>query len=476
MQMGQKAAANNMTKKRAADGDLRETAQGDDPVCQMSFTERHINELEAADPDKQDVEPAIQKKFNLAMGGVIIGNIFWIAIEMDFGPEEGVPVSKRIGWFLINSLFLALFCFEILVRLHWERSKWPFHFWNWFDTFVVLSAVIDTWLLPVLESQTGSLHVLPILRLARLIRLVRMVKLVKNLHSLYVMVMAFLHALKSMMFLGCIMFFGMLIYSILATVVIGKNSTFEDVRIYEDSVDDRFGKVYRSMYSLFELMTLEGWQMVARPLVEKQPLCFLFIGSYIMIFTYGMLNMVVATVVEKTLEQTASLKEFDSKKELRNLRTELNGMKTMFMDGDADHNGSLTQDEFKAALLANDSLKESLLSLGIPYQDVSELFHVLDLDCNDELTIEELVDGVGKLKGGSLSVWDGLSTQANVKNVKTDVTQLQERVRAVTLMQANMEARLVEQGDVLKQLMMCVSGEQAPPLPPNQILDPEMWY
>merc|ERR1719379_2839628 len=121
--------------------------------------------------------------------------------------------------------------------------------------------------------------------------------------------MALWHALHSMMFLGGIMIFGVFLYSIFATVIIGRNSVFDGVMINGDTVDNRFGKVYRSMYSLFELMTLEGWEQVARPLVEKQPLTFLFIGSFILIFTYGMLNMVVATVVEKTLDQSHAMKE-----------------------------------------------------------------------------------------------------------------------------------------------------------------------
>merc|ERR1719440_932547 len=126
------------------------------------------------------------------------------------------------------------------------------------------------------------------------------------------------------MFLGCIMFFGMLIYAIIATLFIGRNSSFDDVRIGLDSnVEERFGKVYRSMYSFFELMTLEGWELVARPLVEKNPVCFLLIGSYILIFTYGLLNMVVATVVEKTLEQTQKMKEYETKKQMKSFAEEL---------------------------------------------------------------------------------------------------------------------------------------------------------
>merc|ERR1719271_856201 len=212
------------------------------------------------------------------MGGVIIVNIFWIAIEMDFGPEEGTKVADRIPWFVGSSIFLTIFIIEIFVRLHWEGRRWPCHFWNWFDLVVVFCAI------------------------------------------LYVMVMAFLHALKSMCFLGTIMFFGMLIYSIMATILIGRNSTFKDVQIYDDTVPDRFGTVYASMYSLFELMTLEGWQLVARPLVEKQPLTFIFIGTFIMIFTYGLLNMVVATVVEKTIQQNAEMNALDERMEIHKLR------------------------------------------------------------------------------------------------------------------------------------------------------------
>merc|ERR1712113_541930 len=106
------------------------------------------------------------------------------------------------------------------------------------------------------------------------------------------------------------MSFGILIYSIFATVMIGRNSAFDNVRINGDTVYDRFGTVYRSMYSLFELMTLEGWEQVARPLVEEQPLTFIFIISFVMIFTFGMLNMIVAIVVDKTMMSSKQLTEF----------------------------------------------------------------------------------------------------------------------------------------------------------------------
>merc|ERR1719353_305948 len=392
---------------------------------------------------------AVFRKFDLAMGAMVVINIFWIAFEMDFGPEDGIKLADRMPWFIVQSIFLSVFILEIAVRMCWEGRRWPFQFWNWFDTVVLVCSVADVWVLALLEDKATSLKALSILRLARLIRLVRMVKLVRTLHSLYVMVMAFLHALRSMCFLGGIMFFGMLIFSIIATVIIGRNDAFKDVQIYDDTAFDRFGHVYASMYSLFELMTLEGWQLVARPLVEKQPLTFIFIGTFIMIFTYGLLNMVVATVVEKTLVQNAEMNALDERMEIHKLREELQLMQNEAFAADDDASGSLTQDEFSRAYNANENLRSCLERLEVPARQASELFEVLDMDGNKELTIDELVVGIGKLKSGQLSVWDGLATLSIVTSVKGTVTSLEDRVAAIEDIQK-------EQGEMIKELLMRV--------------------
>lgn len=469
MQMGQKAAARQIASVHCDTrelGSLRETAQGEKDnkrVSKKAFTLSNINDVEERLKAKtqdlnnlidavQDKQTDLQRKFDLFMGGVIVTNVLWIAIEMDFGPEEGTKVSDRLAFWAVSSTFLLLFTIEIFVRLYWERSAWIYGFWNWFDLVVVACAVTDVWVLPFLEGAVGSLQSLAILRLARLVRLVRMVKLVRTMHSLYVMTMAFLHALKSMAFLGVIMFFGMLIYAIFATMLIGRNSTFDGVRIMDDSVDDRFGKVYRSMYSLFELMTLEGWEQVARPLVERNPLAFVFIGSFIMIFTYGMLNMIVATVVEKTMEQSHAMKEYDHQMEMVKIHEELLTMKKMFEASDEDHSGALTENEFAAALQQNEFLKKTLEKLGVPANDAKELFMILDYDSNQELSIAEFVSGVGKLRSGG---WDALHTDACIQITRSEVLALREQMSQLTAQnsawQQSVETRLTEQGLLLRE-------------------------
>merc|ERR1719379_1287741 len=105
----------------------------------------------------------------------------------------------------------------------------------------------------------------------------------------------------------------MFVCAIFTTTMIGQNKSLEDVVIEDDTAGDRFGTLPRSIYSLFELMTLEGWHQVGRPLVMRQPLLFIFLFSYIMVFTFGLLSMIVAVVVEKTLLQAKLLRSSNEK-------------------------------------------------------------------------------------------------------------------------------------------------------------------
>jgi len=459
MMQGQKAAAKNMavghhvdepgypsesslngrpTPKLNVAATLRNAAWAEshaDTDC--GFMDKQILELKAIQDEQLSLlENSFEHHFNLGMGGVIVANVVWIAIEVDFGPDEGTAPGDRIFWMFMSTLFLLTFSMEIGVRLHWERSRWIFGFWNWFDLSVVLCGIVDVWILTFIEGSVTSMQALTALRMARLIRLVRMIKLVRNLHSVYVIVMAFMNAFASMVVLGGMMIFGMLIYAIFATMLIGKNAAFDDVRIMGDTVDDRFGKVYRSMYSLFELMTLEGWEQVARPLVEKQPLVFLFIGSFIMIFTYGMLNMVVATVVEKTLDQSNMMKTLDGKHEMLMIMGELHCMKDLFhqdagQDAGEKASAVITCEEFEAAMTTNEPMRTSLEAMGIPTRNARELFNVLDMDGDMQVTIQELISGVAKIQGNQASPWDVLSTRAGVNVLRKQMTPLIEQVGAL---------------------------------------------
>eukprot|EP00419_Tripos_fusus_P031976 CAMPEP_0172765510 /NCGR_PEP_ID=MMETSP1074-20121228/179421_1 /TAXON_ID=2916 /ORGANISM="Ceratium fusus, Strain PA161109" /LENGTH=301 /DNA_ID=CAMNT_0013600469 /DNA_START=185 /DNA_END=1090 /DNA_ORIENTATION=- len=281
-----------------------------------------------------------------------------------------------------------------------------------------------------------------------------MVKLIRALQGLYMLVTAFWHAMKSMCFILSMMIFGVLLYSIVATVLIGRNSAFDDVRIYDDTVDDRFGTVYRSMYSLFELMTLEGWDQVARPLVEEQPAVVIFIMSFIMIFTFGMLNMVVALVVEKTLEQTRQMGACKERELQLQMATELMKIINVFRDSDEDGSGTLSLEELEKALETNESVSNDLAEIGIPAEDAKELYKILDWDNSGEVTVKEFVEGISKVQADVPSTWDALATHSNVRRLMHDIGKLGDTV-------AGIENKLNTRDKMLGEVLSAVRSMQS---------------
>merc|ERR1719261_889215 len=123
---------------------------------------------------------------------------------------------------------------------------------------------------------------------------------------------------------------GIFICSIFVTNLIGKNEKLSSLEMGGYTGEERFGSVPRSMYSLFELLTLEGWQDVGRPLILAQPLFFLFLFAYIMIFTFGLLNMIVAVVVEKTIVEAKKLEQLGVKEQRLLVAEELARLRTVF--------------------------------------------------------------------------------------------------------------------------------------------------
>ena len=59
-----------------------------------------------------------------------------------------------------------------------------------------------------------------------------------------------------------------------------------------------FGSLGRSVYTLFQVMTLESWSMgIVRPVMEIFPYAWVFFIPFILIATFTMLNLFIAIIV-----------------------------------------------------------------------------------------------------------------------------------------------------------------------------------
>jgi len=99
-----------------------------------------------------------------------------------------------------------------------------------------------------------------------------------------------------------------------------------------------FGTLGASLYTLFQVMTLESWSMgIVRPVMEEFPYAWLYFIPFILIATFMMLNLFIAVIVDAIQNQRERVAEQEQEfappsenaqllEEVRQLRAELRSL------------------------------------------------------------------------------------------------------------------------------------------------------
>ena len=127
-------------------------------------------------------------------------------------------------------------------------------------------------------------------------------------------------------------------------------------KLFAATYPEWFGDIGRSLYTLFQIMTLESWSMgIARPVMENFPYAWAFFVPFILVSTFTMLNLFIAIIVNAmqsfTEEEQHDTKlaveaarehiEADLHAEMRSLREEIRALKSMLSVGASVPSGCL---------------------------------------------------------------------------------------------------------------------------------------
>ena len=203
---------------------------------------------------------------------VIIGLIVINAVIL--GMETSPAIMAHIGPQLLalDKLILAVFVVEIAIKLFAQGAAFFRRGWNIFDFLVVGIALVPT---------SGPLAILRALRILRVLRLLSMMP------RLRLVVEALLHSLPG---IGSIALLMVVIYYVAAVMA---------TKLFGAVHPEWFGSIWHSMYTLFQVMTLESWSMgIVRPVMESHPYAWLFFIPFILIATFTVLNLFIAIIVD----------------------------------------------------------------------------------------------------------------------------------------------------------------------------------
>ncbi|MDJ0880059.1 MAG: ion transporter [Gammaproteobacteria bacterium] len=182
----------------------------------------------------------------------------------------------------IDRICLGIFVIELLMKLMVYRLFFFKQGWNIFDFVIVAVALIPA---------TGQLSIL------RAFRIFRVLRLITTVDSIRRVVAGMLIAIPGVGSVGALLMIFFYIGAVISTTLFG------------ELFPDWFGNIGRSMYSLFQIMTLESWSMgIVRPVMEEFPYAWIFFIPFIMVTTFMVLNLFIGIIVDAI----ATVKEQDN--------------------------------------------------------------------------------------------------------------------------------------------------------------------
>lgn len=236
--------------------------------------------------------------FEAAIIAIIIINA--ILLGMDTSPT----IDRDYGdWIrMAYQVALSIFIVEALLKMTASTPRVAGYFrdgWNVFDFLVIIFALIPA---------TGGLAI--IARLARLLRVLRLVSAIKDLRLI---VTALIRSIPSVGHVLLLMSIIVYIYAIIG------------YHLFSEHDPENWRNLGISVLTLFNIITLEGWNEVMFTAMELHPLAWLYFVTFVIIGTFVVINLFIAIIInnldEAKLDRLRELETPVSREELlRELR------------------------------------------------------------------------------------------------------------------------------------------------------------
>lgn len=165
---------------------------------------------------------------------------------------------------------LTLFGVEMAIRLYAGGRDFFRDPWNWFDLIVVALAVVP------------FTHFVSVIRVLRVLRLARLVSAIPSLRRVTAALLSAVPGIGSIILL--------LAVALYSGGVLG-------VELFRDVAPDYFGSLDRSLFTMFEVMTLENWPDIAEPVIAERPYAWVFFVGYILVTAFILLNLLIGVIV-----------------------------------------------------------------------------------------------------------------------------------------------------------------------------------
>lgn len=202
---------------------------------------------------------------------VVIAIIFLNAVILGLETIPALDHAVVETLHIIDKICLGIFVVEIAMKLYAHRLRFFTNAWNVFDFLVVGISLIPG---------ADGLAVLRALRVLRVLRLISAIPALRRV------VDALVRAVPGIASIAALLVIIFYVGAVMATILFGP------------SFPATFGDLGASLFSLFQIMTLDNWSVIARDVTAVIPWAPAFFVPFVLISALTVLNLFIAVIVD----------------------------------------------------------------------------------------------------------------------------------------------------------------------------------
>lgn len=416
------------------------------------------------------VEPGMSKTpanegsaFEMVLGMVLLINCLLIGFSISAGDSTNV-------YEILEHIFTVIFTFELIIRFVSDGWIWIMEMLNFLDfLLIVVTGILPMWILGPLGIKSSSMRMMQVLRALRLVKLVRMVRTVPLFRIFWTLLRGLMDSGRTLLWTYIMLFAVLYIFAIFGVFLIGKDTAHENDELAKEWADKYFGTVPKCFITLFQVMTLDSWTSIARPLMVHSDIVAPFFITYILVAYLALGNLITAVIIQNADENGQKDQELKAKEKREEINREIEELKDIFLQIDADGSGLLSKDEYDEAL-TNDKggVAAKFTTLGIPPEERDEVFDLLDTG-SGEISIEMFAAGLRDMQGDakakdSFTICKKVShINKNLGNLSVRLKRQQENAdelrKEINEAHRQMGGLMIELREVMQFLAYCVPAE-----------------
>jgi len=390
--------------------------------------------------------------FELILGGIMIANGILIGIQ------TSIPKDSEVFLFwILEHVFTGIFVLEAVLRITVDNWIWLWNLANFCDfSLIMFTGVLPMWILGPLGIESAIVRTAQVLRVLRLVRLIRMVRMLRIFRILWELIQGIMDGGPTLMWTMVVMFVMLYIFAIFAVYMIGKADVFEG----DPLAEEYFGDVPKALITLLQIMLLDRWTEIARPLMKKSAVSVIFMFIFnIMVMNMVLLNLVTAVIINNAFARANEDEELRAVQQREANDAEILDLQNIFIEIDKDGSGTLSKEEYDDAVHNNERVMQKLQILQVNPSETAEIWAILDTG-SGEIHVDEFAESLRAMQGQAKAK-DSFSIVNRLRRVNNRIGKLTARMGQLKTqcegLRHEAEVARAQLGDVLRELTDFVS-------------------